>query len=123
VEGVTEIDLATAKSMIESGVRWFDLRPTTDFERGHIPGSVSLSAPELLSRERLGEFAKPDDPVIFSCFGKYCPYSAFGAAKARLWGYSRVYRFAGGYPAWLEAGYAVETGPASRSVLTAGSQR
>jgi rhodanese-related sulfurtransferase len=119
-EGVTEIDLATAREMLDAGALLVDLRPTTDFERGHIPGSMSLSLPEALSRESLGRLAGPDDPVIFSCFGKYCPYSAYGAAKARLWGHTRVYRFAGGFPGWLEAGYPVETGPASATALVAG---
>lgn len=113
VEGVTEIDLATAKWMIEEGALLVDLRPTKDFERGHIPGTVSLSLPEVLSRETLGRLAGRDDPVIFSCFGKYCPYSAYGAAKAVLWGHTRVHRFAGGFPTWFEAGYPVETGPGS----------
>jgi adenylate cyclase len=113
VEGVTEIDLATAKSMIEAGTILVDLRPRADFENGHVPGAVGLSLPEALSRESLGRVVGPNDPVIFACFSKYCPYSAYGGAKARLWGYTRVYRFAGGFPVWLEAGYPVESGPAS----------
>jgi rhodanese-related sulfurtransferase len=119
VEGVTEIDPATAKQMLGAGALLADVRPTTDFERGHIPGTVSLSLPEVLSRESLGRLAKPGDPVIFSCFGKYCPYSAYGAAKAVRWGYTRVYRFAGGFPGWLEAGYPAETGPASATARVA----
>ena len=121
IEGVTEIDLATTKSMIEAGAVLVDVRPRADFERGHIPRTASLSAPEALSRESLGGLAGPDDPVIFSCFGKYCPYSAYAAAKARLWGHTRVYRFAGGFPGWREAGYPVETGPPSRTARVAGN--
>lgn len=113
VEGVTDIDLATAKSMIEAGTILVDLRPRADFERGHIPGTANLSLPEALARESLGRLAGPGDPVIFACFAKYCPYSAYGAAKALLWGYTRVYRFPGGFPTWVEAGYPVESGPAS----------
>jgi rhodanese-related sulfurtransferase len=113
VDGVTEVDLATAKTMLAAGALLVDVRPTTDFERGHIPGTASLSLPEALSRESLGKLAGPDDPVIFSCFGKYCPYSAYGAAKAMRWGYTRVHRFAGGFPGWVEAGYPVETGAAA----------
>jgi adenylate cyclase len=45
---------------------------------------------------------------VFSCHAKYCPYSAYASAKAVLWGYTRVYYFAGGFPAWKEAGYPVE---------------
>jgi TolB-like protein/Flp pilus assembly protein TadD/rhodanese-related sulfurtransferase len=113
VEGVTNIDLASARQMLEAGALLVDVRPATDFENGHIPGSMNLSLPEALSRETLAKVAKPDDPVIFSCFGKYCPYSAYAAAKARLWGHTRVYRFADGFPTWVAAGYPVETGPAA----------
>jgi rhodanese-related sulfurtransferase len=43
--------------------------------------------------------------------GKYCPYSAYAAAKALAWGYTHVYRFAGGFPAWKDAGYPIEKPP------------
>jgi 3-mercaptopyruvate sulfurtransferase SseA len=64
-----------------------------------------------LSNESLSRLVGKDDEVVFSCVGKYCPYSAYACAKALLWGYTRVYYFAGGYPAWKEAGYPVETSP------------
>jgi adenylate cyclase len=59
--------------------------------------------------------------VIFSCFGKHCPYSAYAAAKALLWGYTRVYRFAGGFPTWEAAGrpVAVGSGGEASTVATA----
>ncbi len=119
VKGVTEIDHATANTMLEAGAILVDVRPATDFESGHIPGSVSLSAPVVLSSDSLGEVARPDGPVIFSCFGKHCPYSAYAAAKARLWGYERVYRFAGGFPTWQAEGRPVEVGPSSRASTVA----
>jgi 3-mercaptopyruvate sulfurtransferase SseA len=28
-----------------------------------------------------------------------------------LWGYKKVYRFAGGFPAWKNAGYPIEAKP------------
>ena len=34
--------------------------------------------------------------------------SAFASAKALKWGFSKVYYFAGGYPAWVDNGYPVE---------------
>ena len=121
VKGVTEIDLETTQSMLEAGAILVDVRPATDFERGHIPGSVSLSLVFALSSDSLGEVARPDGPVIFSCFGKHCPYAAYAAAKARLWGYTRVYRFAGGFPTWEAAGrpVAVGSGGGTSAVATA----
>jgi adenylate cyclase len=121
IKGVTEIDLETTRAMLQAGAVLVDVRPATDFERAHIPGSVNLSLVAALSSDSLGEVARPDDPVIFACHGKYCPYSAYGAAKALLWGYKRVYRFAGGFPTWQAAGRPVEVGRSSRasSVATA----
>ena len=116
IKGVTEIDLETTQAMLEAGAISVDVRPATDFERnGHIPGSVSLSLPAALSSDSLGEVARPDGAVIFSCHGKYCPYSAYAAAKAVLWGYTRVYRFAGGFPTWQAAGRPVAVGPSNQT--------
>lgn len=110
IKGVTEIDLETAQAMLDAGAILVDVRPATDFERGHIPGSVNLSLVAALSRDSLEEVARPDHPVIFACHGKYCPYSAYAAAKAVLWGYTRVHRFAGGFPTWKAAGRPVAVG-------------
>ena len=115
IKGVTEIDLETTQAMLEAGAILVDVRPATDFEHGHIPGTVSLSLAAALSSDSLEEVARPDDPVIFSCHGIYCPYSAYAAAKAMLWGRTRVYRFAGGFPTWQAAGRPVEVGPSSRT--------
>jgi rhodanese-related sulfurtransferase len=49
-----------------------------------------------------------DDDVVFHCWGTVCRYSAMACAKARLWGYTKVHYFAGGFPAWKAAGYPVE---------------
>ena len=115
IKGVTEIDHATANTMLEGGATLVDVRPATDFESGHIPGSVNLSLPVALSSDSLGEVARTDGPVIFSCFGKHCPYAPYAAAKARLWGYTRVYRFAGGFPTWQAEGRPVAVGPSSQT--------
>ena len=69
---------------------------------------MNLDLSSGLSKEALSKVAAKDDEVVFSCFGKYCPYSAYACAKALLWGFTRVYYFAGGFPAWKAAGYPVE---------------
>jgi rhodanese-related sulfurtransferase len=63
-----------------------------------------------LSREELARVAGPDDEVLFYCHGKYCSVSAFATAKAVTWGWKHVYYFAGGFPAWKDAGYPVVSG-------------
>ena len=61
------------------------------------------------SKETLATVAGKDDEIVFSCMGRHCPWSAYASAKALLWGYTHVDRFAGGFPAWQDAGYPIET--------------
>ena len=49
--------------------------------------------------------------MAFYCHTKYRSVSAYASAKAIVWGYTRVYRFAGGFPSWKDAGYPVEVAP------------
>jgi TolB-like protein/DNA-binding SARP family transcriptional activator/rhodanese-related sulfurtransferase len=107
VIGVREIGPETAKALNERGVRFIDVRAAVNYERGHIPGAVNLSLPVTLSKESLAQVVGKDDEVVFSCMGKYCPYSAIASAKALAWGYTHVDRLAGGFPAWKDAGYPV----------------
>jgi rhodanese-related sulfurtransferase len=109
VLGATEIDSATAKMLHDrGGVIFVDVRGAGDFDRAHIPGAKNLSLPTRLSKATLAEVAGKDAEIVFSCMGKYCPYSAYASAKAVLWGYTHVYRFAGGFPAWEDSGYPTE---------------
>ena len=103
VDGGTEIDVATARVMRDAGAPIIDVRDQGSFERGHIPAAHHLDLNVGLSRAALGALVARDEPVIFYCWGKFCPYSAYAAAKAIVWGYSRVYRLPGGLPAWEDA--------------------
>ena len=120
VKGVTEIDLETTQAMLEAGAVLVDVRPATDFESGHIPGSVSLSLPVALSSDSLGEVARPDGPVIFSCFGKHCPYCSLRGRKGSPVGHTRVYRFAGGFRPGRRRAVRSQSGPASATARVAG---
>lgn len=108
VEGATKVDAAKAKSLHTEGVVFIDVRDPVDYREGHIPSAVNLELTAGLSKESLSRLAGKDDGVVFFCFGKYCPYSAYACAKAVIWGYTRVYYFAGGFPAWKDSGYPVE---------------
>jgi TolB-like protein/class 3 adenylate cyclase/rhodanese-related sulfurtransferase/Tfp pilus assembly protein PilF len=109
VEGATKIDAAKAKALHDQGVVFVDVRGAPLFGAGHVPSARNLDLGSELSKDSLAQLAGKDDPVVFFCTGKYCPFSAYACAKALLWGYTRVYYFAGGVPAWKDAGYPVET--------------
>jgi TolB-like protein/class 3 adenylate cyclase/rhodanese-related sulfurtransferase len=109
VAGATKIDAVTAKVMRDSNALFVDVRPPGAFSAGRVPGSRNLELSSELSEEALLSLADKDEDVVFSCWGKYCPFAAFASAKALAWGWTRVYYFAGGFPAWQDAGFDVES--------------
>jgi adenylate cyclase len=110
VAGATKIDASAAKALHEKGVRFIDVRTALAYSRGHIPGAHLLDVAITLTKEKLARIVERDSEIVFYCYGKYCSYSTFASAKAVKWGFSRVYYFAGGLPAWADAGYPVEVG-------------
>jgi rhodanese-related sulfurtransferase len=84
-------------------VQFVDVRTSAGYASGHVPGAVNLSLVSKLSKDELMKVAGPNDRIVFYCSSRYCEDSAIAAAKSILWGYSRVYRLAGGVPAWKEA--------------------
>jgi adenylate cyclase len=109
VAGAIKIDAAKANVLHAQSATFVDVRAAIYFRRGHIPNAVNLDLIVGLSQESLSQVAQKEGAVVFMCHAKYCPYSAYASAKALLWGYKRVYYFAGGFPAWKNAGYPVET--------------
>ena len=108
VTGAPKIELMLAKTLHDRGVKFVDVRAAKDFAKGHIPRAFNLDQATALSRDSLSRIVGKDEELVFSCHGKTCPDSAIASAKALIWGFKRVYYFAGGYPAWKEAGYPVE---------------
>ena len=111
VTGATTIDHKQAKVLHDRGVKFVDVRAAKGFASGHVPGAFNLDVATEFSRDNLARIVGKNEEFVVSCHGKTCPDSAFASAKALLWGFKRVYYFAGGFPAWEEAGYPVETLP------------
>lgn len=109
VEGAVEIDAAGAKALLDRGAVFIDVRGSGPYSRGHIPDAVNLHTNRKLTRESLSEHVGFDDEVVFYCGGTDCPLSPYACAKALVWGYTKVYYFAGGYPDWQKAGYPTST--------------
>ena len=88
-----------------------DVRPTLEYEHGHLPGAVSMPVDEL--PQRLEEL--PDDKIIVAyCRGSYCLFADEAVAFLREKGYE-ANRMEGGWEEWwVEEPPAVEskrTGP------------
>jgi tetratricopeptide (TPR) repeat protein/rhodanese-related sulfurtransferase len=111
VTGATTIDHKQARTLHDRRVKFVDVRAAKGFASGHVPGAFNLDVATELSRDSLSRIVSKDEEFVLSCHGKTCPDSAYASAKALMWGFKRVYYFAGGFPAWKEAGYPVEASP------------
>ncbi len=105
VEGATKIDVSTAKTLHEQGVRFIDARDKWQWKKDHIPGASSL---ESVTEAALMELVNKDEEVVFYCSGAGCKRSVRACAQALTWGYKKVYYFAKGYPGWKSAGHQIE---------------
>ena len=107
VEGATEIDVSTAKTLHDQGVRFVDVRKTRSWKRGHIPGASGLRYP---TEAALMAILDKNEEVVFYCdCAGYagCNRSSDASAKAVSWGYQNVYYLTDA-GAWSAAGYPLE---------------
>ncbi len=91
--------------MREDDVTVVDVRPSEEFEAGHIPGAISVPVPEI--KRRLRDIPKGRE-VIAYCRGRYCVYSLEAVTLLRKHGY-RARRAHEGLPDWKAAKLPVET--------------
>ena len=107
IVGAQKIEAAAVKEMLQRGTIVVDVRDAGSYGRGPIPGAFNLDLNIGLTEKSLLALVDKNDSVVFHCWGVSCNYSTIACAKARLWGYTTVYYFAGGFPAWKAAGYPI----------------
>ena len=114
VEGATEVDAATAKSLYDRGVVFIDASTVQWWNEGHIAGAVNLPlrdkefpAKERLSEATLMEIVDKTAEVVF--YERGYRYAPFACVKTLTWGFERVYYFQDGIDGWKQAGHPVET--------------
>jgi rhodanese-related sulfurtransferase len=108
VAGATTVDAAMAKQLFDDEAAFIDLRKDPAWNAGRIPGAIHLDFKKAFNQEALSNEVSKDEPVVFYCSGVRCPRSTKASEMAVGWGYTRVYYFRGGFPAWQQAGYPIE---------------
>jgi rhodanese-related sulfurtransferase len=102
---VTHLDLAVVKAGLADGsMLVIDVREPHEYERGHIPGSVSLA----LSQFDPGLI--PQDTgkrIVFSCAAGVRSMNALAIAQSA--GLALVEHYRGGFNEWAGMGEAVES--------------
>jgi len=108
VEGATTVTTDEAKKLFDQGVLFVDVRRDSDWEVGRVQDAVHLNIKSNFSEASLLKELKKDEPVIFYCNGEKCLRSSDACMKAVSWGFSKVYYYRDGFPAWKKAGYPSE---------------
>ncbi|MCL4303100.1 MAG: ArsR family transcriptional regulator [Anaerolineae bacterium] len=81
-----------------------DVRPTAEYQAGHLPAAICIPLDEL--ERRLNELP-PDKTIVAYCRGPYCVYAdeALELLAERGW---EVARLEEGVAEWQQAGYRLE---------------
>ena len=102
------VDATTAKALHARDAVFIDVRTSSFFDSGHIPGAINIPI-SYFNNNTLAEVVGKDQEIVIYCYGIHCDYSNQASNKALTWGYRKVYYFMKGYPAWLDAGYPTES--------------
>lgn len=110
-EGVKTVSLLQAYHRLQQGNTLFvDARKADEYAELHIPGALNL-IPEQLAEggESLVAGIPKDRDLVVYCDQAHCDDSLKVAEKLQALGFTRVHAFLGGFRAWDEAGYPVDT--------------
>ncbi len=108
VKGAKTVSSSEAKALFDEGVAFVDVRKNSDWEAGRIPDAIHIELKKVYSADTLGAEVSKDEKVVIYCNGEKCMRSSKAAQKAVEWGYSNVFYYRDGFPAWKAAGYSVE---------------
>jgi rhodanese-related sulfurtransferase len=108
VQGAGTVDTEQAKQLFDEGAAFVDVRKVGEWDAGRIPGAIHLDLKTAFNETALAEEVQKDAPVVFYCNGAKCPRSAKACEKALGWGWTKVYYYRDGYPAWKTAALPVE---------------
>jgi len=108
VEGATTVDSAKAKALFDEEAIFLDVRKNSDWDAGRIPGALHIELKKKLTDASMSAEVKKDEAVVIYCNGESCMRSSKASAMAVGWGFSKVYYYRDGFPAWKSANYPVE---------------
>jgi len=104
---INTITVGEAKRLLDSGDYMFiDVREPDEFKMGHIPGAVNI--PRGLLEFRIGgQVPGKNAKIVVYCKSGGRSSLATYTVKVKM-GYVNALNMAGGWDAWLKAGYPVE---------------
>jgi rhodanese-related sulfurtransferase len=110
-EGIRIVDLAEARSVVESGVSVIDARRKDAYDEGHIPGAILFDYYDMGTyRDRVLPLLSNEGEIMVYCSEATCDDSELLAKELYLLGFTKLLVFKGGFAEWSGAGLPVERG-------------
>ncbi len=108
VDGAKTVNTEEAKKLFDSGALFVDTRKDADWAAGRVADAVHLNIKSNFSEQTLLAELKKGEPVVLYCNGERCLRSSKACKKAVAWGFTNVYYYRDGFPAWKSAGHPSE---------------
>ena len=104
---IEDIDAITLKKWIDSGKDFtlIDARDSDDFNKGHIPGALSILLSEI--DEHSNNIFEKDTTIVVYSNDINCPASGLVSSKLDRLGYGPVYNYDPSYADWIERAYPI----------------
>lgn len=112
-QGIKIIDLTETHAVWQQGQALIiDARPHQDYQELHIPGAVNLPPEKWADLDRLPLVAGWDrqQSLVVYCSQESCDDALKLGRRLQSLGFAKIMAFTGGFRAWDEAGYPVDTG-------------
>lgn len=105
VPGAQTVKVDQARELWLKGVPFIDPRSLMDWEAGRIPDALHMEMKKpIYNSDTVLEFiGSYDAPVVSYCNSFSCHRAADLAKDLVSWGFTQVYYFREGYPAWIRA--------------------
>ncbi|CAO2815593.1 unnamed protein product [Amaranthus hypochondriacus] len=112
-EEAKNVDVYTAKGLLDIGYRYLDVRTKEEFENGHVEGALNIPYMFMTKDGRVknqdfitqvSEVTKKNDQLVVACNSGGRGLKA--TIDLQIEGYEHVANIEGGYSAWVDAGFA-----------------
>ncbi len=113
-KGIRSVKLARAHELWQQGETLFlDVRSPEEFADLHVPRAINVPEEKIAHQQELekaGILGLPRDrQILVYCNTEKCNSSLKAAKHLQSLGFTRVMAFLGGFQAWDEAGYEVDS--------------
>ncbi|KAK6288195.1 hypothetical protein POUND7_014374 [Theobroma cacao] len=111
---VVTIDVIQAKSLLQSGYGYIDVRTVEEYKKGHVDAEKILNIPYMFNTpegrvknpeflKQVSSFCKEDDLLVVGCQSGV--RSLYATADLLTIGFKNVSNMGGGYLAWVDNGF------------------